>query len=180
MESIPPQVHPQQRSGAMVGLFWIGAEAVHLGMPPVAPAPGVIITPEGLRISGPEPLRWMWSDLSAVRVTEAPVRSTVTRWASRAASVVAAALNAWTPGSPTEMTVVVATRSDEIRTPAFSAASSAYTQREVDLSHALLARFVQGTSSPAVMSDWQQATQPTETLNSRQREALLNAWLSTG
>ncbi|MDT0495582.1 hypothetical protein RM717_34395 [Streptomyces griseus] len=180
MEPISPQVHPQQRSGAMVGLFWIGAEAIHLGMPPVAPAPGVTITPEGLRITGADPLRWTWSGLSAVRVTEAPVRSTVTRWASRAASFVAAALNAWTPGSPAEMTVVVTARNDEIRTPVHSGASSAYTQREVDLSHALLARFVQGTCSPAVLSDWQEEAQPTGTPNSRQREALLHSWLSAG
>ncbi|WP_411079913.1 hypothetical protein [Streptomyces sp. cmx-18-6] len=180
MEPISPQVHPQQRAGAMVGLFWIGAEAVHLGMPPLAPAPGVIITPEGLRITGPAPLRWTWSDLSDVRVSEAPVRSTATRWASRAAAFAAAALNVWTPGSPTEMTVVVAAGSDEIRTPVFSAASSAYTRREVDLSHALLTRFVQGSSSPAVLSDWLEEAQPTEVLGSRKREILLDAWLSAG
>ncbi|MEU0630727.1 hypothetical protein [Streptomyces sp. NPDC005989] len=127
---------------------------------------------------GPDPLQWSWSDVTDLRVTEAPVRSTAARWAARAASVAAAALNAWVPGSPAEMTVVIAASGNEFKTPVFSGASSAYTQREVDLSLGLLARFVRGASSPAVMADWYHGDrQPSVVLPSRHREALLESWL---
>jgi hypothetical protein len=79
------------------------------------------------------------------------------------------------------MTVVIAAGGNEYKTPVFSGASSAYTQREVDLSHGLLARFVRGTSSPAVMSDWWNGDrQPSAVLPSRHREALLGSWLRAG
>ncbi|GAA1182756.1 hypothetical protein GCM10009654_45070 [Streptomyces hebeiensis] len=132
----------------------------------------------GPQIVGPEPLQWRWSDVTDLRVADAPVRSTAARWAARAASVASAALNAWVPGSPAEMTVVIAAGGNEVKTPVLSGASSAYTQREVDLSHALLARFVRGSSSPALMADWANGEeQPSVVLRSRQREALLESWL---
>lgn len=165
----------------MVGLFWIQSGETYLGMPPVPPAPGVLLSPAGPQAVGPDPLHWSWSDVTDLRVTEAPVRSTAARWAARAANVAAAALNAWVPGSPAEMTVVIAAGGNEYKTPVFSGASSAYTQREVDLSHGLLAHFVRGTSSPAVMSDWWNGDrQPSAVLPSRHREALLESWLRAG
>jgi hypothetical protein len=176
LESTPPQQHPQ-KSGTMVGLFWIESEETYLGMPPVTPAPGVVLSPAGPRIVGPDPLQWHWSDVTDLRVTEVPIRSTATRWATRAATVAAAALNAWVPGSPAEMTVVIAAGRDEVKTPVFCGASIAYSQHEVDLSHALLARFVRGASSPAIMSDWWDRDRPSEVLRSRHRETLLESWL---
>ncbi|MGW5848267.1 hypothetical protein ACWFQ8_09995 [Streptomyces sp. NPDC055254] len=164
----------------MVGLFWVGVDGPYVGMPPVEPNPGVLLSPAGPQLVGPEPLRWSWSDVTDLRVTEAPVRSAATRWATRAATFAAAALDAWVPDSPAEMTVVIVTGSDEIATPVYSGASSAYTQREVDLSLGLLARMVRGEFSPSVMSDWWEKTQPGEVLRSRHRESLLEEWLSTG
>ncbi|MEU8709171.1 hypothetical protein [Streptomyces sp. NPDC048565] len=165
----------------MVGLFWIQSGGTYLGTPPVPPAPGVLLSATGPLVVGPDPQETLWSDVRDLRVTEAPARSTAARWAARAASVAAAALNAWTPPGPVEMTVVMTAGGHETTTPVFSGASSAYTEREVDLSHGLLARFVRGESSPAVMSDWWNAEQqPDGALPSRHREALLESWLHMG
>ncbi|MFJ6699858.1 hypothetical protein ACIQM4_27860 [Streptomyces sp. NPDC091272] len=179
MESTPPH-GPQQNPGSMVGLFWIGAHGTYVGMPPVEPNPGVLLSPAGPQIVGPAPRQWSWPEVMDLRVTEAPVRSAATRWATRAATLAMAALDAWVPGSPTEMTVVLSSGSDEIKTPVYSGASSAYTQREVDLSLGLLARMVRGEFSPSAMSDWWEKTQPDEVLRSRHRVSLLEEWLSAG
>ncbi len=162
----------------MVGLFWIQSAETYLGMPPVPSAPGVLLSPAGPQVVGPDPLQFSWSDVTDLRVTEAPVRSTAARWAARAANFAAAALNAWVPGSPAEMTVVIAVGGNEYKTPVFSGASSAYTQWAVDLSLGLLARFVRGTSSPVVMSDWYHGDrQRSVVLASWHRVALLESWL---
>ncbi|MFD3515945.1 hypothetical protein [Streptomyces sp. NPDC058657] len=179
MESTPSH-GTQQKLGSMVGLFWVGEDGLYVGMPPVEPNPGVLLSSEGPEVVGAEPLQWNWSDVTDLRVTEAPVRSAATRWATRAATFAAAALDAWVPGSPTEMTVVIVTGSDETKTPVYSGASSAYTQREVDLSLGLLARMVRGEFSPSVMTDWWEKAQPTEVLRSRHRVSLLEEWLSLG
>lgn len=162
----------------MVGLFWIQSQETHLGTPPASPAPGVVLSPAGVQVVGPDPLEWSWSEVTDLRVTEVPVRSTAGRWAARAASLAAAALNAWVPGSPTEMTVTIAANGSEYTAPVFSAASSAYSQREVDLSLGLLAHFVRGTRSPSLLSAWYRGEQqPSAVLPSRHREALLENWL---
>lgn len=124
MESTPPEHYPQDL-GTMVGLFWREPGKTYLGMSPLPPAPGVLLSPAGT--AGPR---------------------------ARAANVAAAALNAWVPGSPAEMTVVIASGGNEYKTPVLSGASSAYTQWEVDLSQGLLAHLVRGTTSPVVPSDW--------------------------
>ncbi|MFD7338975.1 hypothetical protein ACFV98_23620 [Streptomyces violascens] len=104
----------------MVGLFWIDAESVHLGTPSATTASDVLLAPDSLRVVGPEPGEWPWSDVTA---------------------------------------------------------AGAYSRREVDLSRALLARFVDGTSSPAVLSDWWTSADP-GALRSRGREAVLEEWLA--
>ncbi|MCT9094095.1 hypothetical protein N4G70_35395 [Streptomyces sp. ASQP_92] len=129
-----------------------------------------------LRITGPEERVWAWSELMDLRVEHVPVRSVLVRWATRGALFAAAALDAWLPGSPAEMTVVISTGNDQIETGVLSAAATAYTQREVDLSHALLSHFVRGTASPTILTDWWNKTQPAQILRSRQREALLEDW----
>ncbi|GGU05635.1 hypothetical protein [Streptomyces violascens] len=161
----------------MVGLFWIDAESVHLGTPSATTVSDVLLTPESLRVVGPEPGEWLWSDVTAIEVVGAPVRSTGVRWAGRAASVAAAALDVWVPGSPDEMTVAVSSGGDRVETTVLSGAAGAYSRREVDLSRALLARFVDGTSSPAVLSDWWTSADP-GALRSRGREAVLEEWLA--
>ncbi|GAA2423443.1 hypothetical protein GCM10010388_08560 [Streptomyces mauvecolor] len=166
-----------QKQGCMVGLFWIDADNVHLGTPGAGTASDVLLTPDSLRVVGPVPREWPWSDVTAVEVVGAPVRSAGARWAGRAASVAAAALDVWVPGSPDEMTVAVSAGGDRVETTVLSGAATAYSRREVDLSRALLARFVDGTSSPAVLSDWWSAAEQ-GVLHSRGREAVLEEWLA--
>lgn len=161
-----------------MGLFWVSGERVYLGTPPATGEPGVLLSPVGVRITGPAPQAWRWSAVMDLQVTEAPVRSTLVRWAARGLSVAAAALDAWVPGSPAEMTVVITTtQGDRIESPVFSGAATAYTQREVDLSLGLLARFTRGESSPAALTNWWNDAQPGEVLRSREREAVLEGWL---
>ncbi|MEV6048486.1 hypothetical protein [Streptomyces xanthochromogenes] len=161
----------------MIGLFWVTENDVYLGLPPAAQQmTGVAMSPSGLRCIGPEERVWAWSEVTDLQVDNVPVRSAVVRWATRATTFVAAALDAWVPGSPAEMTVVVSTGEHRTEVPVLSAAATAYTQREVDLSHALLAHFVRGTSSPAILTDWWKETRPVGVLRSRQREAILDYW----
>src|SRR3954471_10148186 len=159
LESTPTAPGPEKQ-GCMVGLFWIDAEHVHLGTPSAMTAAGVLLTPDSLRVVGPEPREWPWSDVTAIEVADAPVRSTGVRWAGRAASVAAAALDVWVPGSPDEMTVKVSAAGDRIETTVLSGAAPAYSRCEVALSLELLARFVDGTSSPALLSDWWSSAEP--------------------
>ncbi|CAM5293783.1 hypothetical protein [Streptomyces xanthochromogenes] len=163
----------------MVGLFWIDAENVHLGTPGATATAEVLLTPEVLRVTGPAAGQWPWGEVTALTVTGAPVRSAGVRWAGRAATVAAAALDLWMPGSPEMMTVAVGTRDGahvEVLVP--SGAATAYTRREVDLSHALVTRFVEGTSSPALPSRWWGTRDGTGQLRSREREAVLEEWLA--
>ncbi|MEU6895877.1 hypothetical protein ABZ934_29770 [Streptomyces sp. NPDC046557] len=160
----------------MIGLFWVTEEDVYLGLPPTAQMTGVSMSPSELRIVGPEERVWAWPEVTDLQVDNVPVRSAVVRWATRATTFAAAALDAWVPGSPAEMTVAVSTGKHRTEVPVFSAAATAYTQREVDLSHALLAHFVRGTSSPATLTDWWKETRPVGVLRSRQREAILEGW----
>lgn len=60
----------------MVGLFWIQSGETYPGTPPVPPAHGVLLSPAGPQVVGPDPLQWSWSDVTDLRVIEAPVRST--------------------------------------------------------------------------------------------------------
>ncbi|AYG78434.1 hypothetical protein DWB77_00541 [Streptomyces hundungensis] len=160
----------------MIGLFWVTEEDVHLGLPPAARMTGVSISPSGVRRVGPDERVWTWPEVTDLQVDQVPVRSAVVRWATRAATFAAAALDAWVPGTPAEMTVAVSSGTHRTEVPVFSAAATAYTQREVDLSHALLAHFVRGTASPALLTDWWKETRPVGVLRSRQREDLLEYW----
>uniref|UniRef100_A0AAU2VEL4 Uncharacterized protein n=1 Tax=Streptomyces sp. NBC_00003 TaxID=2903608 RepID=A0AAU2VEL4_9ACTN len=174
MESTPTSPG-SQRQGCMVGLFWIDGDNVHLGTPSATTASNVVLAPDSLQVIGSLPREWPWSEVTALEVIGVPVRSAGVRWAGRAASVAAAALDLWVPGSPAEMTVVVGAEGGGIETTVLSGAATAYTQREVDLSRALLGRFVEGTSSPAVLTDWWSSAEP-GVLRSRGREAVLEEW----
>ena len=179
-ESTKPETTVSGSRGCMVGLFWIGEEAVYVGTPAVAPAPEVVLTSAGPRFEGAEPRAWDWSEVLELRVPDAPVRSTAVRWAARVGSFAAAALDVWAPGDPPAMTVVLSTGDDEVETSVYSGASVAYTQREVDLSLGLLARMTRGEFSPAAMTEWWQVNRPEKVLSSRERESVLEGWLTAG
>ncbi|MFI5978977.1 hypothetical protein [Streptomyces sp. NPDC051452] len=176
MEEIPP-LHPAE-DGATVGLFWVSADGVYVGAPATAPAPNVMLTAAGPRVTGPHPREWTWSDLVGLEITEVPARSAPQRWATHAASFVAAALDAWVPSSPTEMTVCAIASDGTYRTPVYSSAAVAYSPREVALSRRLISHFTQGTATPAVMTEWWEQARPAKVLRSREREAVLELWLA--
>ncbi|MGW4561833.1 hypothetical protein ACWEN3_05285 [Streptomyces sp. NPDC004561] len=164
--------------GCTVGLFWVTAAGAYVGAPAAAPAPNVGLTASGPRVTGPNPAAWAWSDIAGIEVTEVPVRSTLRRWATHAASFAAAALDAWVPGSPTEMTVSLTTPGGTLRTPVYSSAAVAYSAQEAALSRQLIDRFTRGTATPDVMTEWWARTRPAGVLRSREREALLARWLT--
>ncbi|MEU4167053.1 hypothetical protein AB0F46_09220 [Streptomyces sp. NPDC026665] len=176
MEANPPL---RSDDGITVGLFWVSADGVYVGAPATEPAPRVMLETSGPRVTGPHGREWAWSDLAGLEVTEVPVRSTVQRWTTHAVTFVAAALDAWVPSSPTEMTVSITAPDGTVLTPAYSSAAVAYSGREVDLSRLLIGRFVQGTATPAVMTEWWVRTRPAGILRSREREALLELWLAS-
>ncbi|GAQ55217.1 hypothetical protein F3K43_21715 [Streptomyces sp. LBUM 1476] len=161
----------------MVGLFWIEEPRVCLGAPPAEGIAGVFLSPTELSITGPALRILPWADITDIQVEHIPIRSAPARWAIRAATVAAAALDVWSPTDPPELTVVIHTGAQRTEATAPSAAATAYTQREVDLSLALLSHFVRGTASPATLTDWWTRTRPTETLHSRDRETILEEWL---
>jgi hypothetical protein len=175
MEENPP-LHPAE-DGVTVGLFWVSADGVYVGAPATAPAPDVVLTAAGPRVTGPQPREWIWSDLVGLEITEVPTRSAPQRWAIHAASFVAAALDVWVPSSPAEMTLCVITSDGTYRTPVHSSAAVAYSPREVALSRRLISHFIQGTATPAVMTEWWERTRPSKVLRSREREAVLELWL---
>ncbi|MET8855471.1 hypothetical protein [Streptomyces sp. NPDC004579] len=170
---------PSHNDGTTVGLFWVSADGVYVGTPATAPAPCVVLEASGPRVTGPHAHDWAWSGLAGVEVTEVPVRSTVRRWTTHAVTFAAAALDAWVPSSPTEMTVSITTPEGTVLTPVHSSAAVAYSALEVDLSRRLIGRFLRGTATPAVMTEWWVRTRPTRILRSREREALLKAWLAS-
>ncbi|MFJ1545001.1 hypothetical protein [Streptomyces sp. NPDC088246] len=162
----------------MIGLFWIEETRVCLGAPPAEEGPGVFLSPTELSVTGPEQHVWGWEDVTDLQVLDVPVRSAAVRWATRVTTVAAAALDAWVPGSPAQMTVVVHAQDQRVEAPVFSAAATAYTQREVDLSLGLLSHFVRGSASPITLTQWWAENRPTEVLRSRHREAVLEGWLA--
>ncbi|WP_458244338.1 hypothetical protein [Streptomyces sp. MAI_2237] len=176
MDEIPP-LHPAE-DGATVGLFWVSADGVYVGAPAAAPAPNVVLTAEGPQVTGPHQRQWAWADLVGLEITDVPVRSAPQQWATHAASFVAAALDAWVPSSPTEMTVSVVASDGTYRTPVYSSAAVAYSPREAALSCRLISHFTRGTATPAVMAEWWERTRPAKILRSREREAVLELWLA--
>ncbi|MFB7215920.1 hypothetical protein [Streptomyces sp. NPDC056255] len=162
----------------MIGLFWIEESRVCLGAPPAEEGSGVFLSPTELSVTGPEQHAWGWEDVTDVQVLDVPVRSAAVRWATRVTTVAAAALDAWVPGSPPQMTVVVHAQDQRVETLVLSAADTAYTQREVDLSLGLLSHFVRGSASPSTLTQWWAENRPTEVLRSRRREAALEGWLA--
>ncbi|MEU2134153.1 hypothetical protein [Streptomyces sp. NPDC018352] len=138
----------------------------------------MFLSPTELSVTGPDQHVWGWEDVTDLQVLDVPVRSAAVRWATRVTTVAAAALDAWVPGSPPQMTVVVHARDQRVETLVLSAADTAYTQREVDLSLGLLSHFVRGSASPSTLTQWWAENRPTEVLRSRRREAALEGWLA--
>ncbi|MFE4647521.1 hypothetical protein [Streptomyces sp. NPDC056707] len=161
---------------AMVGLFWVSEDAVHLGAPPGESAPGVRLAAEGLDAVGCGSGTWKWAELSSVTVIGAPVRATPGRQLSMTLDVVLGAMGLGGPEGPAEMTVRVQASDGVAELLVHSAAAGAYTPREIELSHQVMDRFVAETLSPAALSAWGRAHGAGKTPRPAEREALLQQW----
>ncbi|TQK52946.1 hypothetical protein FBY35_3409 [Streptomyces sp. SLBN-118] len=160
----------------MVGLFCITEDEVHLGAPPCESGPGVRVAAAGLEAVGPQSGSWTWADLSSVTVVGVPAKNTPGRQLSMTLDLVLGAMGLGGPESPPEMTVRVEVSDGMTELVAHSAAAGAYTHREVELSHQVLDRFVTGTLSPAVLTDWCRTHGDRKSPRPAEREAVLEQW----
>jgi hypothetical protein len=155
----------------MAGLFWITPDTVHLGAPPGSGASSVALTAAGLTALGPQAGFLSWQDVRSVRVEDVPARTSARLSLARILEAVVG------PRSPTEMTVrIAAGDGTRLTVPVHSAAASAYTAREAELSQRLLDRFAEGRSSPAVLMHWLTTTSASRPPRPAEREALLHRW----
>ncbi|MER7479033.1 hypothetical protein ABTX60_15520 [Streptomyces sp. NPDC126510] len=160
---------------AMVGLFWITADAVYVGAPPGTEGRGVRLTEKGVEAGAAGDHRvWTWEELRSATVEGAPVRSASRRRLALAVEVVLTAALGGT-GEPPEMLLRLETASDAQELAVHSAAAGAYDKEEVALSQDLLARFVDGDASPRTLMAWCRDTGDT-TPKSPERQALLRNW----
>lgn len=162
----------RRQGGAMAGLFWITPLTVYVGAPPSTTPSAVSLAPDGLRVVGPQAGFWPWGRVTAVTVEDVPARTTAGRSFARAFEVV------FGPQSPTEMTVwVETTDGSRFNIPVHSAAASAYTVREVELSRRILETIVHGKMSPAVLTEWLVTYPRSRPPHAAEREALLRHWM---
>lgn len=163
---------------AMVGLFWIAEGDVYVGSKPAGLAPGVRLTPEGIAgIGHGQSGLWLWDDIQAVTVEDVPLRSLK----RQVGAVVDMALTMGLGGGDDapSMTVCVATAAEEIELTAYVAAAAGYSQKEYDLSRALLARLTEGAATLlttlAAMAAWGRSHEGASPRRD-ERERLLQEW----
>ncbi|MFE2443084.1 hypothetical protein ACFXDF_13670 [Streptomyces sp. NPDC059426] len=151
--------------------LWITPETVYLGAPPGTTPSAVSLAPDGLTAIGPRDDSWPWQHVTTVTVEDVPARTTTGRPFARVLEVVLG------PQSPIEMTVRVETADgSRFGIPVHSAAASAYSVREVELSQRLLGHFVQGKASPAMLTDWLMNSPRSRAPRLVERESLLQHW----
>ncbi|MFJ7332700.1 hypothetical protein ACIQUU_05505 [Streptomyces sp. NPDC101116] len=183
-EQSGPVTAPNERSGespgagAMAGLFWIDRDGCWLGAPAGAEGTGVRLTPEGLTPVGlPAADAVSWTATEQVTVPDAPARSSFRRGLSLALDVAMNMAGFGGPDGGHGMTVCVTHTDGRSEYPVLSAAAPAYTEREVELSEQLLARFVAGELSPSVLTEWWRSDGPRSTPKPQEREAVLERLL---
>lgn len=159
----------------MVGLFWITADAVHLGAPPGTEGRGVRLTEKGVEAGAAGGHRvWTWEELRSATVEGAPVRSASRRRLALAVEIVLTAALGGT-GEPPAMLLRLETASGTEELAVHAAAAGAYDKEEFALSQDLLARFVDGGASPRTLTAWARVADGT-TPKSPERQALLRKW----
>ncbi|MEU1005676.1 hypothetical protein [Streptomyces tibetensis] len=160
---------------AMVGLFWITADAVYVGAPPGTEGRAVRLTEKGVEagVAGDHRV-WTWEDLRSATVEGAPVHGAARRRLALAVEIVLTAALGGT-GEPRQMLLRLETASGAEELAVHSAAAGAYDKEEFALSQALLARFVDGSASPRTLTEWGRVAGDT-TPKSPERQALLRNW----
>ncbi|MFJ4980476.1 hypothetical protein ACIP6X_35085 [Streptomyces coeruleorubidus] len=166
-------------AGTMVGLFWIDRDGCWLGAPAGAEGTGVRLTDEGLTPVGiPAAGALSWTATERVTVPDAPARSGFQRGLRVAFDVATSMAGFGGPDSGHGMTVCVTHTDGQSEYPVLSAAAPAYTEREVELSQQLLARFVAGGLRPSVLTEWWRSAGLRSTPKPQEREAVLERLLT--
>ncbi|MFD9909707.1 hypothetical protein [Streptomyces sp. NPDC059063] len=167
---------------AMVGLFWIAEGDVYVGSKPSGLAPGVRLTPEGVAGLGhKQEGLWLWDDVRALTVEDVPVKSLK----RQVGMVVDMALTVGLGGGEDapSMTVCVETADEEAELTAYVATATGYSQREYDLSRALLTRLTEGAATMlttlSAMAEWGRGHEGGSPRRV-ERERLLAAWVGDG
>ncbi|MFD5424373.1 hypothetical protein [Streptomyces sp. NPDC127084] len=162
---------------AMVGLFWVTADAVYVGSPPAADGGCVRLTAAGLDAVGPDDSRsWSWEELRSAVVADVPVEGSSGRAAKLLGSVAAAAVGAFLGEGPRAMVLRLETRHGPVEVTVHAAAAGGYGADEAALSQDLLARFVAGTADPGVVAAWGREHASNGTPKTAERAALLRSW----
>ncbi|MEU8780162.1 hypothetical protein [Streptomyces sp. NPDC048637] len=117
-----------------------------------------------------------WTQVERVAVPDAPARSAFRRGLSMVIDLATTMVGFGGPEGPPLMTVHVTHTDGESEYIVPSAAGSAYTEREVELSHRLLARFVAGELNPSLLRDWWRSAGRSAGPKPAEREALLEQW----
>ncbi|MGV9454089.1 hypothetical protein [Streptomyces sp. NPDC003635] len=164
---------------AMVGLFWITEDAVHVGAEPVGTASGVRLSKDGVEALGLEQGRsWGWDEVTRIEVADVAVRPASRRWVSQAFDAAMVALTG-SGDHPPAFTVRIGTTAQEtvevsVRT---AIAGGIYGPVEYELSRTLLDRLVEGRAHLDDLMRWRR-DRVTETGPGREeREALMLKWL---
>jgi hypothetical protein len=166
---------------AMVGLFWITEDAVHVGAEPTGTAPGVRLSKDGVETLGLDQGRfWAWDEVRGLDVRDVAVRSAARRLATMTIdSLLSLAIG---DGElPPAFTVRVDTTTDgTVEASALAAVPGGiHTPDEYDLSRTLLTRLADGTTSVEDLLAWRR-DEPEDVAPTReQRLALLRQWTSS-
>ncbi len=163
----------------MVGLFWIDRDGCWLGAPSGTDGTGVRLTDEGLTPVGtPAAGALSWTGIERVTVPDAPARSGLRRGLRTAIDVATSMAGFGGPDGGHGMTVCVTHTDGRSEFAVLSAAAPAYTEREVELSHRLLARFVAGELRPSALTEWRRSAGSRSGPKPPQREAVLERLLT--
>ncbi|MFG2342058.1 hypothetical protein [Streptomyces yangpuensis] len=165
---------------AMVGLFWITADAVYVGSPPTAIGGCVKLTAEGLEALDPDGSRsWNWEELRSAVIEDVPTSGASGRVSRLLGSMVSAAAGVFLGEGPPEMSLRLETEAGSEEVTVYAAAAGGYEPSEVTLSMELLARFVARTADPRALGTWGSEHAREGTPPHAERETLLEEWTRT-
>ncbi|WP_053712954.1 hypothetical protein [Streptomyces sp. XY413] len=123
--------------------------------------------------------RWTWQELRSAVLEDVPTAGTPGRVARLLGSMVTAAAGAFIGEGPPEMRLRLETDTETEAVTVYAAAAGGYGAKEVELSQALLARFVAGTADPSTLARWGEEHAVEGTPEPAVRESLLTAWIHT-
>ncbi|MGW0867937.1 hypothetical protein [Streptomyces sp. NPDC002611] len=162
---------------AMVGLFWIGEDAVYVGAEPTGAASGVRLSEDGVEAPGAGRGRfWTWDEVVRIETHHVAVRSGVRRLASMAFD--AASVMVTGDGQlPPAFEVEVATAEESVLVDVLAAVTGGiYLPSEYDLSTTLLRRLADGGAEIGDLLAWGREHAAEGTPSREEREALLRKW----